>query len=1630
MNDSLDMIISSLANLFAVTAVTEFALNWLVQSTLLIAAGLFLARMLQAKGSATQSLIFRTTLVAVLVCPLATWTLSQLGASGWSIRLPNYPSQLIQEVADAEITPDLDSSAPPAAAEPQALSVDESPISLPNHHLSEFPFQNQSLPAATDFDQSLAVEDSPNRELSEPNEPAEQPVVTDSTMATSDGPTTKSFNWLDLLTLCISICWITVSAVFLTRLIAAWWRLSRLVQRARPAEAATRQLCEELAAPIGVNVPEILRSPFLASPCLTGLGLTRRSSILLPEDDSHLPMRDVLVHELAHLRRHDVHWNLFRQVATAIYFFQPLLWVLSRRIEITAEEVCDDFVVQFGGDRERYATQLVDIAELSTDVSAAAVATAGVGIVALRSMLARRVERIMDGSRELSTRVGGLLLLLILIIGLVGTSAVGLVGLNNAPTLGETVVETTESDGNESKSSKLESETPSEPLVDGNRDNTSKPQVQKLEYSGQVLDTNGKPVAGANIYHVYYMPKPMGLFEPTSKPVTTSGDDGRFRFEFTRDGSLRSSNAAKYGTAFATKKGFGFGIAHREHTAQKPEEVLSLANRSKDIHLLKDHPIRGRIVNIDGEPVAGARLILTRLSITANNDLSSWNEAAKEPNAYFYSVLKNISNIWRSPQLPSLVAPITTDRDGRFEVRGIGEGQIAHFHLSGPSIETAIVSVRTDETGDTITLPLTKQVKTKISFTYYPSNFEHVAGPSVPVSGVVIASDTGDPISGATVKSEGADRDIVRAITDENGRYRLEGLPIRERNNIAVLVPSGTSNDGDEAPAYLSMKKTVSTTGPVENMDIKMERGSWLFGKITDSETGKGLSGCLEYRIPENLDSLGQVYESDRWVSGQDGRFRIAVPRGRGYILFAPKDDSGYPLATEILSLDGKLGRASEVKKMYPSVLPCLIAEYQADEDNCERNLVVVKGLVRKGKVVGPDKQPITDFRYLSRKAKFGGWDKSSSDAFSLECYEPDSHREVYFVSRAKNLTGRVIATGPADEPLVVELKEGGTVTGRLVDEDGEPLSRRQLTSWKAPQNSSADVAKFKTSASLPFNAKHDRGFNETDEDGKFTLTCLLPDTEYRVEVRTLNPSEFPKSLGVVIKVKAGETKDLGDIPIAEYDAYLKQPAATQGGETPAKSALNESAENSSAATVSKQTARTVFTTEIKLPDDQPAASAHVALVGVDLKRSGSEEVIAEQVTDGSGSCRFVLSGVSADMYDDTKLIARKDGYAVAWKKVAIDAAEAISIDLAEEQIIRGRLSDIDGEPATGEHLVVASVMVEKTDTRPGSGTWFTPSGKCPKAWVPSVVSDGDGRFAIHGVPRGYGVYASLTDSENFAPQSFKINTGQSQRSGGSLVENAPDGKEVSLTLSPAQLFTGKITSKDSGKPIANARIKISASQEEFGTWSSIEGKTDDEGNYRVIPDSGTKFRVSVFPPSGSPYLAAVFPNDLGKSIKWEGSDQSRTVDLSLERGVLVRGRVLEDGTDKPVTGAGVIYEPVKNKTKPKNLVSGWQNDQTTDEKGEFTFAVPAGTGIFQVNHWENKYVYQTRVRVTTRTYAHAFHKINAKVAADLQMEEIRLTPGNVVNGEVVDESGSAGGRISSHYQSASLAVRWSLAWR
>src|SRR5262249_27387988 len=148
----------------------------------------------------------------------------------------------------------------------------------------------------------------------------------------------------------------------------SWAALRALCRGAAPVDEGTTRLCTALCRSYGLQPPALRRSPFVTSPCVIGI---RRPVILLTDDAAALETADVLAHELAHVARHDGLWNLLRRVPTAFLFPQPLLWALSRRLEATAEEICDDFVVRHGADRVRYAEQLFELAVLRLPAPAA-----------------------------------------------------------------------------------------------------------------------------------------------------------------------------------------------------------------------------------------------------------------------------------------------------------------------------------------------------------------------------------------------------------------------------------------------------------------------------------------------------------------------------------------------------------------------------------------------------------------------------------------------------------------------------------------------------------------------------------------------------------------------------------------------------------------------------------------------------------------------------------------------------------------------------------------------------------------------------------------------------------------------------------------------------------------------------------------------------------------------------------------------------------------------------------------------------------------------------------------------------------------------------------------------------------
>ena len=69
----------------------------------------------------------------------------------------------------------------------------------------------------------------------------------------------------------------------------------------------------------------------------------------------------ILLHELAHIKRHDYLLNLVITVVETILFFNPFAQLITRHIKTERENCCDDFVLQFQFSPRAYAAALLSL---------------------------------------------------------------------------------------------------------------------------------------------------------------------------------------------------------------------------------------------------------------------------------------------------------------------------------------------------------------------------------------------------------------------------------------------------------------------------------------------------------------------------------------------------------------------------------------------------------------------------------------------------------------------------------------------------------------------------------------------------------------------------------------------------------------------------------------------------------------------------------------------------------------------------------------------------------------------------------------------------------------------------------------------------------------------------------------------------------------------------------------------------------------------------------------------------------------------------------------------------------------------------------------------------------------------
>jgi len=135
----------------------------------------------------------------------------------------------------------------------------------------------------------------------------------------------------------------------------------------------------------------------------TAIGLVK-PAVVIPrwamQELSADELNQILLHELAHLRRWDDWTNLAQKIVKALFFFHPAVWWIEKKISLEREMACDDAVLAETASPRAYAECLAHLAEKTLIRRSVALAQAALGRIRQTSL---RVAQILDVNRPAAT---------------------------------------------------------------------------------------------------------------------------------------------------------------------------------------------------------------------------------------------------------------------------------------------------------------------------------------------------------------------------------------------------------------------------------------------------------------------------------------------------------------------------------------------------------------------------------------------------------------------------------------------------------------------------------------------------------------------------------------------------------------------------------------------------------------------------------------------------------------------------------------------------------------------------------------------------------------------------------------------------------------------------------------------------------------------------------------------------------------------------------------------------------------------------------------------------------------------------------------------------------------------------
>ncbi len=606
-----------------------------------------------------------------------------------------------------------------------------------------------------------------------------------------------------------------------------------------------------------------------------------------------------------------------------------------------------------------------------------------------------------------------------------------------------------------------------------------------IQVSGRVLDPDGQPVGGAKLYQTVRVEFIEHDPPPAPKSRGASGRDGRFRFTVAKADWPANPEAVLQVVAVAD--GFGPGWVALDKSAAQ-DVTVRLAR--------DDVPIAGRVLDLEGRPIRGATIRPVVLMTTPNEDLTPWFRAIQDGKRFHHKDILSKQLIVFPHGVAGFPRTATTDGDGRFRLTGIGRERALAVMIGGPKVEMecAVLLTRPGPKFQVFDNP-----STDTKFTAYGASFDHVAAPAKPIAGVVCDKDTGKPLAGVRVSVDGGP--FLQAVTDREGRYRLDNLPNAPDNPVGFGLPvlARPPEDQPYLVGFREVKRGPGLDPTAVNFELK--RGVWVQGKVTDQATGKPVRAHVQYHPgPDNPHRKDLAdftrfpsLPVDLYVTRADGTFRVPALPGPGSV--TARGPHGQYLREGVTSFN-----------LIPEGEPVW----------CQ--IVLDPGRTLPGTILDPEGKPLAGVRVHNLNPRhFWSARPLETPSFTLTAVDPQGRRTLVFLHEDKRLAKVIELQGAGPNPLMVRLEPAGTVTGRLVDADGVPRAGvRFLVFFEKKDDGSV--------------ARHFPERVTTDREGRFRVEGLAAGLRYQIIEAGKSANESAAVVATGISVRAGESKDLGDV--------------------------------------------------------------------------------------------------------------------------------------------------------------------------------------------------------------------------------------------------------------------------------------------------------------------------------------------------------------------------------------------------------------------------------------------------------------------------------------------------------------------